>query len=216
VVKVTLTMCEYNEPKATFKTSLKSLVNQPYDEFIIATCSKLPIDVNYDICWETKDGSVVCSGNKNKIKTVCTTLGKLHARNVINDMATGDIIIATDSDTVYPRDFIESIVKYFNNERVVAVETVGDIPLRGIPSIISSRVRLSGRGSAFRKKVWEMISHFDENVDRTDPLIMMQEEELLFYERLATFGKVVFSNIVTHSICEPVKKKRGLRVSALK
>jgi len=209
-------MCEFNEPKATFKTSLNSLINQPYDEFIIATCSKLPIDIKYDICWETKEGRVTCNGNKNKVKTVCTALGKLHARNVINDMASGDIIIATDADTVYPRDFIEKIVKYFKDKSVVAVETVGDIPLRGIPSIISSSVRLSGRGSAFRKSVWDVISHFDENADRTDPLIMMQEEELLFYEKIATFGKVVFSNIVVHSICEPVKKKRGLRVSAVK
>lgn len=213
--KVTLTMCEYNEPRATFKTSLKSLIDQKYDEFIIATCSPLPLGITHDMCWETSKG-VVCDGNKNKVKTVCTSRGKLHARNVITDMSTGDIIIATDSDSVYPSDFIERIVKYFEDPGVVAVETVGDVPYRGIPAIMSSRIRLSGRGSAFLKNVWNEIGHFDESVDGTDPLIMMQEEEILFLERVSTYGKVIFSNIVVHSICEAIKQKRGLRVSRFK
>ncbi len=67
-----------------------------------------------------------------------------------------------------------------------------DAPLFLWYSLVLSK-KMSGRSSAFRKWAWEATGYFDESKE-TDLITLMKEEEVDFYERLKTVGKVVFVN----------------------
>lgn len=135
-------------------------------------------------------------------KITPTPKGKLTARNIATRVASGDIIVAVDADTEYPDGWLNTLLKPFYDETVVAVS--GSTLDESIPlvfplfSIIAGElgrllnpIRLFGRNSAYLKSAFYLTGEFNEDIDQTDINSMLQEEEFGFGERMAAIGKVV-------------------------
>lgn len=100
--------------------------------------------------------------------------------------AKGEVIFSTDADTILPEDWIERFMKYFENEKVVAVTSLCNIDE---PSTIDKAVFkffqllaneghrialghywLSGFSYAIRRNIYEKSGKIDKNLDALDDI----------------------------------------------
>lgn len=146
--------------------------------------------------------------------------GKLTARNLATKYANGDIIVSVDADCYYPPQWLANLLQPFNaNENqdsnilnVVATSSYARGSLWATYTDwfslkILYRNRLPGRNSAYYKNVFDTIGGFDESVDQTDILAMINEEEVQFGKRLAKYGDIVF---VPEAYCEHLGEDKFL------
>lgn len=191
--KISVVMCAYREPDFVLRRAVRSILNQHPDEFILV--SDKPVNLP-GVLWVPDPGR-----------------GKLAARNLGTDLATGDIIVAVDADAEYDPRFIRLLRIIFRDSKVVAVvgtpEEFDVHPPRFIYTPVVYFHRMHGRGSAFRKWAWDATGRFVEAV--TGPLQMMWEEEYMFYERISQFGKVVYIPIDITPLREKRLKEHGIR-----
>lgn len=121
--------------------------------------------------------------------------GKLTARHLGISLSRGDVIVAVDADTYYPEGWLARTLKPFQDNKVVGVtgprlyDMVGQFAMKAFYSVFW---RLFGSNSAFRKDVYEMAGGFNVWIDQQDSRRMVDEEEVLFRDRLARYGKVVY------------------------
>jgi glycosyltransferase involved in cell wall biosynthesis len=138
-------------------------------------------------------------------KVVQSPKGKLTARNYGTHVARGNIIVATDSDILYPFGWLNTILKPFTkNENIVGTSgTVMDYHFPGIPrslfSIGSSIGRvvdnnqMFGGNSAYLKDAFYEATNghgFNENINQFEVQEMLEEEERDFGRKLSALGKI--------------------------
>jgi len=200
--------CWY-ETNSTMAATLQSLHNQnivlarpSQFEFITVGCT----EVDMKLAAQYSD------------KTACVN-GKLNARVEGIRMASGSIIVSVDCDTYYPVNWLNMVLAPFENPKVVAVQSVTDhgmplseavfqLPIQGFYSM-----RLSGRGSAFRKQAFYDSGGWNLNIDQKNMDQMVLEEELNFKRKMQRLGIVSTVNAPNYHLVTGAKTG-GLHVKA--
>ena len=204
------------EPDRFLQTSLGSLrrqtVVQRYPEvfdFIFVGCEgvnlQIPAKLGYRI--------------------LCAPQGKLTARHLGNLAAEGDIIVAVDTDAVYPPNWLNLMLKPYVEEKGVVATTStkwnGALePLIALPKKLYYASRMTGRGSTFLKEAYFKVGGFNLNINQRSLEAMMAEEEVGFKKKLEQLGKVVLVDAPVIHLGEGVEKRglhtypRGKRVYA--
>ena len=197
IAKVTVTMCSLNEEE-DIGLALTSLLNntvvQQYPhmfEFILADNGST--DKTVEIAQR------VLSCHEHRILDV--PKGKLNSRQASTQEAKGKIVVATDSDTIYPRGYLDLSLRYFLDPEIVAVSTAKiHSTLREVHFTESYLVglhnasnRMCGCGSMYYKNAWKAVGGFNLSINQQDNAEMLEEEEYHFYRKLAELGKVAMS-----------------------
>jgi cellulose synthase/poly-beta-1,6-N-acetylglucosamine synthase-like glycosyltransferase len=138
-------------------------------------------------------------------KIIKAPLGKLTARDIAIRQASGDIIVAIDVDRVYNRNWLNEMIKPFNDSNVVGTTSFIiyhfiTTPFNTIPKLFWYANKMDGGGSAFRKDAYLKIGGFNLNINQLDWKWMIQEEEVLFKKRLEQVGKVVFVPVPSYAV----------------
>lgn len=129
--------------------------------------------------------------------------GKLNARNMGALHSNGNIIVAVDGDCNFPYNWLNSLLKPFQDPNIVAV--VGSrfdkntpfpenitILANFIDKKIINTTKISGGNSAYYKHHFYMSGGFNTNINQLDQKIIQKEEEYDFGARISKFGKIVF------------------------
>jgi glycosyltransferase involved in cell wall biosynthesis len=148
-------------------------------------------------------------------KIIKAPLGKLTARDIAIKQASGDIIVAIDADRVYNRNWLNEMIKPFNDSGVVGttsfiIYSFITTPFDVIPKLAYYSGKMDGGGSAFRKDAYLKIGGFNLNINQFDWNWMILEEEILFKKRLEEVGKVVFVPVPNYAIPRLSAPKRLL------
>lgn len=137
--------------------------------------------------------------------------GKLNAKHLAILDANGEIIVSVDADCYYPPNFLNLLLKPFEDPNVVAVggctqPEVGNPILKTgylmqIWLYTLTQNTLIGRASAFRKDVYLQTGGYRLTFNQTDVAQVQHYEEVELTQRLRKLGKVVFNPkaVVYHS-----------------
>jgi len=123
--------------------------------------------------------------------------GKLTAMDIGIREARGDIIVAVDADCNYNVNFLNLLLRHFENPNVVAVSGVEFMEHHEILSLLvenyvyAVKPRLHGRGSAYRKQAYFDIGGFNLDINQQDVYSMMNEEEFGLWLRMSQVGECV-------------------------
>ena len=195
---ISILMCSLNE-EDTIEIALESISNQSYAgnyEIILADSGS--IDNTLQLA------SQYCDRILNVPK------GKLTARNIGTQYTEGDIIVSVDADSEYHSNWLENLLRPFQNNGVIGVRgrTIHDDPtfawnriwtlFEDISMLVVFPNRMPGRNSAYYKDMFYMSGGFDDSINQQVVEIIIQEEEIGFGNRLAQLGKVIYTN---NAIC---------------
>jgi len=161
--------------------SLCSIRNQSFRDFEVIVVDGGSTDRTVEIAKEYADKVVLAPGSK---------IGE--ARLIGVKEAQGNIIVSTDADTIHPLNWLENLVRHFEDPKVVAVG--GAIyPLNpsettlaytaGLNTIANALHWFIGSNMAFRKDIFEKAGGY--------PLLIKGEDWSLS-ARLAKYGKTVY------------------------
>ena len=189
VTPVSVVVACWHENQSVMEQSLQSIrasnIFQAYPEsihLVVIGCE----DVDMTIAQEYAD------------VTDCRS-GKLSARNLGVELATGDIIVSLDCDVLVPPNWVNMIIQPFKDPNVVAVQTTSiqdGMPMLATINRLGTDFfnidKILGRGSAFRKSAFLAIGGFNESINQKDIVQMLAEEEYGFRQKLESLGKVVF------------------------
>jgi len=135
---------------------------------------------------------------KQYCQVISAPRGKLNARHAGIVQASGDIIVSCDADTYYPPNWLNLLIRHFNESNVVAVYgphlTQGNL-LYKIGMVWYANLihyTMSGSGNAFLKKAYFAVNGFDLSIDQLNRQEIQIEEEIVFPAKLKTIGRVVF------------------------
>jgi len=157
----------------------------------------------FDFVFVGCDGVNLSIPRRLGFRVLCASKGKLRARHLGIEASEGEIIVASDADSFYPPNWLNLILRPFYQPDVVAVSTptwFGALePFVQVPKNLHYSKRLSGRASAFLKKAYYLSGGFNLSADDVyektrDTKVLVEEEELRFFDRLRRFGKIVFVN----------------------
>jgi len=207
--RVSVVVPAWHEPEEFLEKSLSSLKDQTVVEeypdmfdFVFVGCEGVDLSIPLDCGY----------------RVMCAERGKLLARHVGILNSEGDIIVAADADTYYPPSWLDAMLRPFHSRDVVATTSTtwqGWLEaVVGIPKLAVFSMKMSGRGSAFRKWAYFAVGGFDLEADRRyletgDIRILLAEEEFGFKSKLEKLGRVVLVNApVIHM---GGTAKRGLR-----
>lgn len=193
---VSIILTTYNEEKYIGKT-LESIYNQSIIKSYPEYFEVIVIDGN------SKDNTVkIAKQYTNKVYYELKK-GKLSARNYGISISTGNIIVATDGDRIYYPNWLNALLKPFNDSEVVGVS--GSNTDYGSNDLIAyiqptfyyilslwKSNRLDGGNSAFKKEVFNKIGRFNEDINQFDFNQIMLEEELYFGDKLSQYGKIKY------------------------
>lgn len=173
-----------NEEKY-LRRSLDSLKNQTFCDYELLVLDSHSTDKTQDIA--KSYGAEVISCQK----------GKLNARHDGIRAAKGPIIIAADADCQYPDSWLGLVMAEFKDNTVVGVTGPrlyeGNAYIQELQEIFYWKCwRMFGSNSAFRKETYSMCGGFNLSIDQQDSKSMVDEEEVLFRDRLAAFGRVIY------------------------
>lgn len=180
MVQVSVIIPALNEEEI-IRDSLCSLRNQSFRDFEIIVVDGGSTDRTVEISREYTDKVILALGSK---------IGE--ARLIGVKEARGNIIVSTDADTIHPPDWLENLVRHFDDPTVVAVG--GAIyPLNpsettlaytaGLNTIANALHWFIGSNMAFRKDVFMKAGGY--------PLLIKGEDWSLS-ARLAKYGKTVY------------------------
>ena len=192
-MKVSVVIPSLNEEKYIGKC-IKSIVDQKIKAEIIVVDSKS----------EDKTTEIAL---QYATKVVTGKVGNISINRQLGaEISTGDVIVTADADTIYPKDWLERIVKYFEeDERIVAVSGP-TIPIReesvfmdrffyllgNLSLIILHRlgvVWFRGSNSAYRREAFFKSGGYDPKLEA--------REDSDLSKKVAKFGKTIFDwNIV--------------------
>jgi len=161
--------------------SLRSLRNQTFKDFEVIVVDGGSTDRTVEIAKKYADKVILAPSSK---------IGE--ARSIGVKEAHGNIIVSTDADTIHPQNWLENLVRHFNDPTVVAVG--GAIyPLNpsettltytaGLNTIANMLHWFIGSNMAFRKDIFEKAGGY--------PLLIKGEDWSLS-ARLAKYGKTVY------------------------
>jgi len=128
--------------------------------------------------------------------------GKLYARDTGIKYSQADIIVAVDADCLYPPNWLNLVLRHFHNSQVVAV-SCPHIPYDDSSLVTAfyiwysniiphARARLPGGGSAFRRQAYFDVGGFNLDIDQTDRVQVLIEEEVNFPRKLTQLGDIVY------------------------
>lgn len=137
-------------------------------------------------------------------KVVQAPRGKLKSRDLGNRIAQGKVIVSVDADSEYPPNWLNLMLRHFNDPNIVAVESPRlHPPPEGLAwTAISTwfyfldslgvAPKLCGSGSAFRRQAYFDSGGFKLEMDSAGMLTgLWKEEEMYFPWRLTQFGRVI-------------------------
>lgn len=140
-------------------------------------------------------------------KVIIAPRGKLTARNIATDQSRGNIIVSTDSDTYYPYNWLNTLLKPLNDLNHPHIAGVNgstfDYGIPKIPGIVHTigsfldrtvvhRNQMVGRNSAYYKHDFYFSGRFREDINQFNLRDILKEEEKDFGNRLAKLGKIIF------------------------
>lgn len=137
-------------------------------------------------------------------KVIIAPKGKLTARVIGIEESLGGIIVSLDADTVYPPNWLNSMLKNMaNTDKVVGVSCPKFFYPKSVNKIkdtayavmqINRRIlpSMSGGNSIFTKDAYYKIDGFNTDIDQTNVRSMVGEEEEMFWTRLKRVGRVIF------------------------
>lgn len=131
--------------------------------------------------------------------------GKLTSRHLGIEKAKGEVIVGVDADSAYGKNWLNLILRHFQNSRVVGVvgPRIADPqeagPLGSGFSIWLSLVdvspiaglRMPGQSSAFRKDAYYQVGGFNLDINQQNVHEMVREEEIRFAWKLRKLGLVI-------------------------
>jgi glycosyltransferase involved in cell wall biosynthesis len=186
------------------ETALISLRNQSIIE-------KYPMSFEFILVDSGSRDNTVKLATPYVDKIITTDIrGKLTARNLGACHSNGNIIVAVDSDTYYPINWLNSILTPFNDhtnpkyENIVGVfGSTFDYSINNVPGQLFSladflynytlnRTRMVGRNSAYWKHTFYLADRFDETVNQFNIFGIFNEEEKMFGYRLSKLGKIIY------------------------
>jgi len=207
--RVSVVVPAWREPEELLERSLSSLKDQTVVEeypdmfdFVFVGCEGVDLSIPLEYGY----------------RVMCAERGKLLARHIGILNSEGDIIVAADADTYYPPSWLDAMLRPFHSRDVVATTSTtwqGWLEaVAGIPKLIVFSMKMSGRGSAFRKWAYFAVGGFDLEADRRyletrDMRILLAEEEFGFKSKLEKLGRVVLVNAPVIHLGGTAK--RGLR-----
>lgn len=192
---ISIIMPSLNEEKH-IKTAAQSIRSQKiiqeypeYFEFILADSSSTDSTVS------------IAEPYVDRIITV--PRGKLTARNIATDQSNHNIIVSVDADAYYPPNWLNTLLKPFNNPEVIAVHGSNidhDAPFIGRlftlihPLYIKalSPYEMNGGNAAYYKHAFYLTGRFNEFINQLNSSEMSKEEEHNFGKRLSRLGKVIY------------------------
>lgn len=125
--------------------------------------------------------------------------GKLNAIDMTIRQVDAEIISAVDADSTYGCNFLNLLLKHFENPNVVGVSGAElydrpDMAIWGIALeslFFTFRPRMMGRGCMYRKSAYYATGGFDLTINQQNVWEMMAEEEVGYWDRLETVGIVL-------------------------
>ena len=125
-------------------------------------------------------------------------------RGVLNTRTEGikstdaDIIVTVDSDDTYPPNFLNMLLRHFN-ENPDVVATTGVHLYKDTAALLQTvdiwanllMSRLQGCGTAFYRDAFNEVGGWDLSIDQFNINRVFEEEEINLYYRLAEIGKVI-------------------------
>jgi len=188
---VSVVVPAWREPDELLEASLSSLrgqtVAQRYPElfeFIFVGCGGVDLSIPSEYGY----------------RVMCAPRGKLRARHLGISAASGGIVVAADADSLYPPGWLDLMLRPFHDPAVVATtSTTWYGPLEmlvALPKLLAFDIKVSGRGSAFRRWAYFAAGGFDLSADdryleTRDTNVLVAEEEIGFRRRLEALGRVV-------------------------
>jgi glycosyltransferase involved in cell wall biosynthesis len=199
--KVTVLMPTLNEA-AYVEKALCSLWNQNIivaypDNFEIVVVDSESTDGTVDVAEEMAD------------RVITAPRGKLTAIDTALRQVDGDIVVAVDGDSYYGTNFVNLLLRHFEDPQVVGVSGsawIDDDLFHALRTIygegsITSTVdisdfwpasqRMLGSGCAYSRAAYFTTGGFDLSINQNDLKAMVNEEEIQFWQRLKKVGKCI-------------------------
>ena len=124
-MKISVVVPAYNEEKY-IRSCIESLVKQDYEDFEVI--------VSLNACTDNTDGVVRGIMDEYEASEVVKIVhedekGVARARQRGVEVAEGKIIVSADADTVYPGDWLNKLVRHFDDSDVALV--YGSVWMKG-------------------------------------------------------------------------------------
>lgn len=189
--QTSIVVCTFNE-EAWLEACLQSIFNQTIYEAYPERFELIIVDNG------SSDSSIQIAKRYTSI-VLESEPGKLNARHLGILDAKGEAIVAVDADCVLPLNWLNVLLRKFQENGVVAVSgsaltpnkllNVGYIWTCLLDKLSGWRIR--GCGSVFCRKAYLRFP-FNLSVNQFDRSEIFQEEEVRFASNLKTLGKVVY------------------------
>lgn len=190
-----------------YKTSV--IIPAFNEEYWIESCLQSLINQNVYVAYPEKfefilvdrqsTDKTLAIAEKYVNRVVSSEKGKLNARDAGIKVASGEIIIAFDGDSVAPPNWLNLVVKKFNDDEVVAVATprLPKNPMFTLFYLLnivldSAQKRMPGGNSAFLRSAYFASGGFGLDVNQLNRRELQKEEEYNFPKRLMQFGQYVY------------------------
>lgn len=193
-------------PKTTIV--IPTLNEEAYILEVLASLENQNVKVAYPEKIETllvdsgSEDQTIALAERYPVKIITAPKGKLTARHIGIMKAKGDVIVGVDADTYYPPNYLNLVLRYFHDSKVVGVTSPrlygrdsnlilnGAVIWSNILEGISGR-RMPGSNSTFTKKAYMQTGGFDLSINQFNAAEMVREEEYAFPDRLRKIGKLV-------------------------
>lgn len=195
-MKISVVVPAYNEEKY-IRPCIESLVSQDFSDFEII--------VSLNSCTDDTEGVVLDVAKKHNFTNLKIVKenrkGVSYARQAGAENANGEIIASCDADSVYPKNWLSQIVKYFDDSETALF--YGSVRMDGGPAYLRFLARyiytlflhisrlfgkdnVTGMNFAYRKDLFIKAGGYDLN--------LKSAEDVFLGQKLKKYGKVVFDS----------------------
>lgn len=192
-----IVMCSLNEEKF-IERALKSIQEQNI-------IKEYPEKFEFLLIDSHSEDRTVEIAKKYSWKVIDAPRGKLTARDIGFKEAKGKIVVSVDCDTYYPPNYVNLVLRWFNDPDVVAVVTPRLVDpeenvlaaglsvwmsLADVGPLLLGGMRAPGQGIALYRQAYFDAGGFNLNIDQLNVHEMVREEEIGFAARLRRLGRV--------------------------
>jgi len=194
--RTSIIMCTLNE-EGFIPKALDSLEDQNVR-------SKFPDCFELIVVDSHSEDNTVQIAKEYGVKVFQAPRGKLNAKVLGIEKAKGEVIVNVDADTTYMPNWLNLILRHFQDPNVVGVAgpRIADpqegIALCGLSVWLSmvdlspiAGLRMPGQSSAFTKEAFYRVGGFNLDIDQTNVHEMVREEEIRFPWKLRRVGRVI-------------------------
>lgn len=173
--KISIILPVHNEEK-WLDDCLASLLNQNYTNFEIIIINDASVDNSLKIALEYKKKYP----EKIKIITLDKLSGEAKARNKGLLISTGELIIQTDADALFPKNFLKKSIQYFIKDKKLSAIAIGELKIHPkLKGLLANYWKIKRKSSfliksmhkkeiigfyMFRKKIIDLIGFYDETL----------------------------------------------------